>query len=289
MTTALLYLFVPMMIIGGDGLIVALARRQGTEPWILLVLAAAIGLSFVVERIIAYEPDWNRSHGDSARDVAHAMVNELANAMSVAMLPVVVGRFALADLWPHRWPFVLQVALAVLVLDFGVTLAHYASHRVAILWRFHAVHHSVRRFYGFNGLMKHPIHQLIELTAGAAPLVVIGLPFDVAVAMAGCVVIQLLLQHSNADYRVGPLRFVLALNAAHRFHHLKWPGVGDVNFGLFTLIWDRLLGTYSFDPARSFSSDDFGIAKWPGYPSDYLEQLMAPFRSPRVFARNSRS
>ena len=52
------------------------------------------------------------------------------------------------------------------------------------------------------------------------------------------------MQHSNVAYRVGPLRSALAPNECHRFHHLKWPGVGDVNFGMFTLLWDRLYGRF---------------------------------------------
>ncbi|MET9835534.1 hypothetical protein ABZ078_41060 [Streptomyces sp. NPDC006385] len=85
----------------------------------------------------------------------------------------------------------------------------------------------------------------------------------VAAALALAVAVQLLLQHSNADYRVGALRYVPSLNEGHRSHHLKRGGVGDVNFGLFTLVWDRLLGTYSFDPDRRFSTDDLGIAANP--------------------------
>jgi len=87
-----------------------------------------------------------------------------------------------------------------------------------------------------------------------------------------------LLQHSNVAYQAGPLRNVLALNEAHRFHHLKWAGIGDVNFGLFTLLWDHLLGTHSFDASRRFTSDDLGMAARPGYPRDYLGQLTEPFR-----------
>jgi sterol desaturase/sphingolipid hydroxylase (fatty acid hydroxylase superfamily) len=100
--------------------------------------------------------------------------------------------------------------------------------------------------------MKHPLHQALELSFGIAPLLAIGISQKVAWALAFAVAIQLLMQHSNADYRVGPLRCVLALNEAHRFHHLKWAGIGDVNFGLFTLLYDHLLlRTFSYDPRES--------------------------------------
>ena len=51
-----------------------------------------------------------------------------------------------------------------------------------------------------------------------------------------------------------PAKYVLALNEGHRFHHPKGTGVGDVAFGLFTLIWDHRMRTYSYDPARRFDS-----------------------------------
>jgi sterol desaturase/sphingolipid hydroxylase (fatty acid hydroxylase superfamily) len=190
---------------------------------------------------------------------------------------LLVGFRPFADQWPHRWPFILQVLASILVFDFGITMTHWASHRIPVLWRFHAVHHSVKRFYGFNGLMKHPFHQALEMTAGSLPLLLLGLPQSVAAVLATCVGVQLLIQHSNVDYRVGPIRYLLALNEGHRFHHLKWPGVGDVNFGLFTNIWDRLLGTWSFDPQRRITSDDIGIANDPDFPREYFAQIVAPF------------
>jgi sterol desaturase/sphingolipid hydroxylase (fatty acid hydroxylase superfamily) len=110
-------------------------------------------------------------------------------------------------------------------------------------------------------------------------LILVGLPADVASVLALAVAIQLLLQHSNADYRIGPAKYVLALNEGHRFHHLKWAGVGDVNFGLFTLIWDHLMHTYSYDPSRRFDSTQLGIAVKPDYPASYLHQMTYPFTS----------
>lgn len=104
--------------------------------------------------------------------------------------------------------------------DLGITLAHYVSHRAEWLWRLHAVHHSVERMYGFNGLMKHPLHQAIETAAGTAPLVVVGMPLDVGALLGFAVAIQLLLQHSNVDMRAGPLAYLWAVAPGHRHHHL---------------------------------------------------------------------
>ncbi|MGV9771758.1 sterol desaturase family protein [Streptosporangium sp. NPDC003464] len=273
------YGYVPFMLLGVNGTAITLAAAGASKLWLVALLPAAIGCSFAAERALPYEVRWNSSQGDGGRDVAHAGVNELLLLVSVAAIPLLAATVTVADLWPRSWPFLLQVLAAILVADLGITLTHYASHRIGALWRLHAVHHSVRRFYGFNGLMKHPLHQAVEMSAGVAPLIIVGLPLDVASALAVTVAVQLLLQHSNADYRVGALKYVLALNEGHRFHHLKWAGVGDVNFGLFTLIWDHLLGTFSYDPTRRFTSDQLGMAAKPDYPTGYLAQLAEPFRA----------
>jgi sterol desaturase/sphingolipid hydroxylase (fatty acid hydroxylase superfamily) len=271
------YGYVPLMLLGLNGAGIALTAAGAPKYWLLVVLAVAIAVSFLVERIIPYEAGWNHEQGDGIRDRIHVAVNETLILASVAAIPLLAAIVPAPGIWPSSWPFVTQVLIAIVIADLGITVVHLASHKIAILWRIHAVHHSITRFYGLNGLMKHPLHQTVEMTAGVAPLILIGLPVDVASVLALAVAIQLLLQHSNADYRIGPAKYVLALNEGHRFHHLKWAGIGDVNFGLFTLVWDHLMRTYSYDPTRRFDSTQLGMAAKPDYPTGYVAQLIYPF------------
>lgn len=273
------YGYAPLMLLGVNGTGITLAASGASKLWLLALLGTAVGLSFTAERLLPYQDSWNRPEGDAGRDVAHTFVNETLLLVSVAAIPALAMIIPGDGIWPHHWPFILQVLAAVLVADAGLTLVHYASHKIGALWRFHAVHHSVTRFYGLNGLMKHPVHQTVEMAAGVVPLVLAGMPVGVASALALAVAVQLLLQHSNADYRVGVLKHILALNEGHRFHHLKWAGIGDVNFGLFTLAWDYLLGTKTYDPHRRFNSEVLGMAAHPDYPVAYLAQLAEPFRA----------
>ncbi len=267
----------PLIFLGGNALGISMAAN-GAPLWQrLLVLLGAVGLMLVAERVLPYEQRWNRNYGDRGRDIAHAIVNTAFNNVGILLLPLFAGLGVFAGIWPVAWPFWLQVVFAILVLDAGVTLAHYASHRVDVLWRFHAVHHSVERMYSFNGLMKHPVHQSIETIAGMTPLLILGIPSPVAAAVAFAVVIQLLLQHSNVNYRTGPFKYVLANAEVHRFHHRKGAGLGDVNFGLFTTLWDHMLGTFYYGPQR-VEVDALGIGDQPKYPRAYVAQLIEPFR-----------
>lgn len=270
--------YAPAMLMGFIGGAIWLVAT-GRPHWVLApLLVVAILLSFLAERAAPYEPDWNRDQGDSGRDVLHALVNEASYGLSLALVPALTLLAPFPGLWPHAWPLWLQVLMAIVVADAGITLAHYLSHKVEWLWRFHAVHHSVQRLYGFNGLMKHPLHQAIETAAGATPLILAGMPLEVGVLLGFAVAIQLLLQHSNVDMRIGPLRHILALAPVHRFHHQRDGHVGDVNFGLFTTVWDRLLGTAMYDARRRIGRGDVGIGDRPDYPMGYGAQLVEPFR-----------
>lgn len=273
--------YAPALFLGGIGAMLAAVGAGLPLATLYAVLAAAVAVSFLVERLIPYEPAWNGVQDDTPRDWAHAVANEALHAASLALIPLVAALVPWQGAWPDAWPLWVQLLLAAVVADLGITLVHRASHRWTWLWRFHAVHHSVTRMYGLNGLLKHPVHQSVEALAGTAPLVLLGIPVEVAALLAGAVGIQLLLQHSNADIRMGPLRHVLAWAPAHRFHHLADASRGDVNFGLFSTVWDRLMGTAAFDPARRFAPGDLGVDGRPDYPARYFAQLAEPFRGGR--------
>jgi sterol desaturase/sphingolipid hydroxylase (fatty acid hydroxylase superfamily) len=270
--------YLPLLLIGGNGLAISLVDSSASKLWLVSLALLIIIVSFMAEHLLPYEVSFNKSQQDSRRDTLHAIVNESLNVLGWLLLPLLKGLLTIAPLWPESWPLAFQLLLAVLIADIGITLAHYASHHIRFLWRLHAVHHSVIRLYGFNGLMKHPLHQLIETTAGVLPLIFIGVTQEVLALLVIAVVIQLLLQHSNVDYASGPFKYILAINKIHRFHHLGSAKEGDVNFGLFTTLIDRFLGTAYYDQNRVFGIKDLGIETEPYYPKSYVQQLIYPFR-----------
>ena len=143
-----------------------------------------------------------------------------------------------------QWPLWAQLLMAFVISDFAFMMMHYLSHRYAPLWRLHAVHHGVGRLYGLNGVMRHPLHQVIDMIIGSAPLVIMGMPIPVAVLLGFVISVTLIVQHSNVDARLGPLQKHLSIGRIHHLHHVNWGTEGDCNFGLFLTIWDRLLGTF---------------------------------------------
>lgn len=270
-------LYAPCVFIGFIGTALYLTHLGASVIWLLPLLAVAILLSFCCEALYPYRPRWNTPENEGLRDYLHALVNETLSILSLAAIALLAGVMPQASAWPSHWPLLWQLLLAIPLADLGITLVHYASHRSRLLWRLHAVHHSVTRLYGFNGLMKHPLHQMAEALGGVLPLVLLGLPQDIAALLAFSISIQLLLQHSNVDMRIGWLRHVFAWAPVHRLHHLKYGTLGDVNFALFFPLWDRLLGTALHLPGYALADDDMGIGDRPDYPQGYVAQLLEPF------------
>lgn len=273
------YLYAPFMLLVPSAIAIAIVGNGLGYYWLAPVALAALGLSFVAERIAPYESEWNHDHADTPRDVAHGIVYEICSFNSMVILPFLTMWIPWAGVvWPSSWPLALQLLFAIVLADIGVTLIHFWSHRIPLLWRFHEIHHSSPRLYGLNGLVRHPVHQTLDLAIGFMPLVLLGLPLDIAVLLGFAVTVQLLLQHTNADVRVGPFSQILAIGPVHRLHHVKWHGEGNVNFGLFLNVWDRMLGTFTLAKTELVREGEVGVDDGGDHRTDYLNEMIRPFR-----------
>jgi sterol desaturase/sphingolipid hydroxylase (fatty acid hydroxylase superfamily) len=272
------YLYVPTLLLGVNGLAVYLVLKGYSVSWLVLLLLAAIGLSFLMEHVLPYEQTWNQNHDDIEKDVTHGIVYQIANLITLFAFILISSKFLPEwNVWPRSLPILLQLLLAILVVDCTMTVIHYWSHRIGFLWRLHAIHHGVHRLYGFNGFVRHPLHQALDVLGGTLPLVLIGMPIPVAVMLGFTIALQLIMQHSNVDYALGPAQKFLAIGALHRLHHVNWTGEGDVNFGLFFTFWDWLLGTLRLQSGRKPSAGDIGIQDCQHFPQLYARQLAVPF------------
>lgn len=150
-----------------------------------------------------------------------------------------------------RWTGALAVIAAPLagavVGDFFFYWCHRAQHRW--LWRYHAVHHSVRDLNSTNSF-----HHISEPVVQA---VLIVLPSSLIVSETGAMVplMALLLHvqssyiHSSSRWHLGALRSMFVDNRFHRIHHSLEEQHYDRNFGAMTTLWDRLFGTAHFPRA----------------------------------------
>ena len=279
------YGYAPFMMLGLTAaayLVVSelVVARGETWAYVLLIplLAVAYLTAFGAEKIAPFFADWNdhHEHGDAKTTFFHVVVYEYQAIVGVALIPVICWLFPFQGLWPTHWPMWGQVIMAFIISDLGFMLMHYISHRYAPLWRLHAVHHGVGRLYGFNGVLRHPLHQVIDMVVANMPLVIIGMPVPVAAVLGFMISITLIVQHSNVDARLGPLQKHLSIGRIHHLHHVNWGTEGDCNFGLLLTLWDRMLGTFQEAPSRPITPKDMGVDEVPNFPKGYVEQFLFP-------------
>lgn len=277
------YGYVPYILIIINGLLISTIFYVPFELTVkALILLCIIGIailsSFFVEKILPYNIDWNRSYqGDSVRDHIHFIVNESLSLGPSLLLPIIMltAIDTSGEYWPSNWPILLQLLFALTLFDFSQYLVHWIAHTWPPLWKLHAVHHQVERMYGYNGILKHPLYQLISGSIGILPLALMGMPKSIGIAFSVLSVTQLLIQHSNVDYNTGWFKRLISTAEVHRYHHLKGTA-GDVNFGFFFAFWDHLFGN-AYDGTQKLKSTDIGL-KYTDYPKSWAGQMIAPFR-----------
>src|SRR5262245_41588655 len=182
------YGYVPAMLLGLNGAAYAVVAGDHFYGWLAILLLCALGGSYLAERIAPSHEEWNHERGDGEASVWHALVYEGGNVIGVLLVPVITWIFhvrpgGLLTVWPYEWPLLAQLLLATVIADFAFMIIHYFSHHWPALWRLHAVHHGVARLYGLNGLVRHPLHQTLDMALGTAPLVILGMPMEVAVLL----------------------------------------------------------------------------------------------------------
>lgn len=276
------YGYAPFMMLGLPALaymVVSHATSGYHYLWLAPLLAIAYATAFAAERIAPFFAEWNdhHDHGDTKTNILHTIAYEWSSINGVLLIPLIVWLFPFQGIWPTAWPLWGQVVLAFLIADFAFMMMHYISHRFAPLWRLHAVHHGVGRLYGFNGIVRHPIHQTIDMVIGNLPLVIMGMTADVAVLLGFMISMTLIVQHSNVDARLGPFDGWFSIGRIHHLHHVNWGTEGDCNYGLLLTVWDRLLGTFNPTPSRPITANDMGVDELPNFPKSFVEQMILPF------------
>jgi sterol desaturase/sphingolipid hydroxylase (fatty acid hydroxylase superfamily) len=230
-----------------------------------------------LERVWPHERAWLRNDGQIGPDLAHTV---LSKGVAQVIIAVVVF-LGIADwlspngggLWPVGWPLVLQTALGLVIAEAGLYWKHRLSHEWPLLWRFHAVHHSVTRLWFFNTGRFHLVDTITGLAVGMPVLLLLGAPHDVLILVSAITAIIGLLTHCNIEMRCGWLNYVFNTPALHRWHHSKVLHEGNRNYGENLMLFDLMFGTFTLPKRRP--PEDIGIRH--RMPPTFLGQLAVPF------------
>lgn len=278
MTKPLRYIVWPLLFaLAVLSLDVVVSQGYGWMGFNLLYLGLAVSLA-ALEWLLPYEQAWRAKDRELGLDIGHTLLTKGGGQVAV----VTAGLFGLAQaaapeasgLWPSDWPQFAQILLGLLIADFGLYWAHRLAHDTDLLWRFHVVHHSVRRLWFFNTGRFHFFDGLVSLVLSQPLLYLFGAPSQIFMWVAGITAIVGLLTHCNVDMRTGPLDYLFNTPRLHRWHHSRLPAEGNKNYGENLVLWDFVFGSY-FNPNRR-PPVDIGTDHY--VPVSFLGQLSQPFK-----------
>ncbi len=179
-------------------------------------------------------------------------------------------------------PSLIAGFIAFLVLDFAVWLEHFASHKIPILWRIHRMHHSDIDFDVTTALRFHPLEILLSMVWKAGVVIALGAPVLAVLAFEIVLNGAAMFNHSNLKLPLRAdkvLRRLIVTPDMHRIHHSIRYHEMDTNYGFNFAFWDRLFGTYTFDPQDGHTGMTIGLPDHQDTaPTGLIWSLVLPFR-----------
>jgi sterol desaturase/sphingolipid hydroxylase (fatty acid hydroxylase superfamily) len=218
------------LILGAFGLLVWLERRRPLRR--------------------AVEPKLRREARNLAVAVAGAAALRVTEKPLADALTSLVERRRWGLLKLVRLPAWLEVALAIVLLDYTLYLWHVLTHRVPFLWRFHVVHHVDLDLDASTALRFHFAELVLSVPWRAAQILLIGVSPPALSAWQTFLFLSIIFHHSNVRL---PLEIERRLNTfvvtprMHGIHHSTVKEETNSNWSSGLTVWDWLHGTLRLD------------------------------------------
>ena len=248
--------------------------------WFILDLLGSTLIFVFIEKLFALRKDQPVFRAEWQTDFHHFIVNHMAVGFMLLATNLLVHKlfgWAAQDgvrFWVQELPFAAALFLIVLVADLAQYGVHRAYHEVPLLWRLHAVHHSVKSMDWLAGSRQHVVEVIITRTLVLAPIYVLGFSKEVIDAYILIVGFQAVFNHANVSVRLGPLRYLIVTPNFHHWHHSRDDAAIDRNYASHFAFLDYLFGT-------AVKSD----RAWPQHygvvgdyvPGGFWKQMVFPF------------
>ena len=248
--------------------------------WFVLDLLGSSLIFIFIEKLFALRRDQPVFRPEWQTDLHHFIVNHMVVGFVLLATNLLVHKlfgWAAHDGirgWVANLNFFVAVFLIVLVADLVQYWTHRAYHEVPLLWRLHAVHHSVKSMDWLAGSRQHIIELLITRTLVLAPIYVLGFSKEVIDAYIVIVGFQAVFNHANVSVRLGPLRYVIVTPNFHHWHHSQDKEALDRNYAAHFAFLDYAFGT-AVKADREWP-ERYGVLG-DYVPNGFLKQLVFPF------------
>ena len=223
----------------------------------LFITGIVVGMEFVNERHVGWRTNWRESLTDLGYTLFNfTVIPKLVVTLWEHPLQLVKDTLGYSTPWISHFPFALQVAFVIFVVELGGYLMHIAMHHT-FLWWSHAPHHHITQMNAMKGA---------------------DIPPTTLFCAATIQNLSSLCTHSNVRYNC-PRWFTFIFNTIenHSLHHTWSPNWEDTrcNYGGVLIIFDRLFGTFREGESVIVGQDDRKrLSIW--------EQTIFTFREPML-------
>jgi len=229
---------------------------------------------FLLESKMPYEARWQESDGQLIADLSHTLLNKGLVQFLIVQLMALGVLGDRSDSATGQLSLPVQVLVGLVISEIGLYGAHRLAHEWPLLWRCHAVHHSVKKLWLINTGRFHFIDSLASVAASIPFLLISGISMDAVVWVSAITAYIGILTHCNVDVDCGPLNYIFNTPNLHRWHHSTVREEGNTNYGENIMLWDILLGTFLYKKGQGV--ENIGIREY--MPLRFVDQLALPFR-----------
>jgi len=214
--------------------------------------------AFVIFYILLRKPMWFRKVqkklpklSDYGRDIMYSMISVLIFATVALFTFFYLGDYtntyrSIADFgWPY---YILTWVYMFFIHDTYFYWMHRAMHHPTLFKHVHLVHHKSTNPSPWTAYAFHPIEAFLE--AMIVPILAFTIPIHGS-AIGMFLLFQIIYNvYGHLGFELYPKNFhknavgkYVNTSVAHNLHHDKFHG----NYGLYFLIWDRIMGTIRKD------------------------------------------
>lgn len=149
-----------------------------------------------------------------------------------------------------RLPKVLEIVLAVILLDYTLYLWHVLTHKLPFLWRFHRIHHADLDLTASTAIRFHFGEMTISVLFRAGQILLIGVSPKALQMWQSLLFLSILFHHSNVRLPKkieSVLQKIIVTPRLHGIHHSSKKDEQDSNWSSGLSVWDYLHGTFRND------------------------------------------
>jgi len=240
----------------------ALAPQAWVDTWWVITAVGLVALASVqlMEWVHERHEGWRIDRREFLTDLFYVVlgltaISKVTEYLADTPLGKAKEALGISTPWLAELPFLVQVAIVMLLIEFGQYWMHRWMHNNAFLWSTHAPHHHITQLNAMKGYVGNPIELfLISLS------VIALLDFDKAPMFAAFNSLGAISYYAHANVRADPPKWFSFFFTTIRHHSLHHTALSfedtRCNYGNCIILFDRMFGTYREGESSLVGQDD---------------------------------